>query len=90
EGEAAACNSVMGQAWGNLIDKYHGKEFRRRQLRKFTDHVFDYLTAKNENDHLSVDDLYIAVLLVFNDINKHFPGPHNDPPSKEKVQEMMQ
>ncbi|GLJ12017.1 hypothetical protein SUGI_0182100 [Cryptomeria japonica] len=78
----------MGQVWGAIGDKFQRKEFRRRQLRKITDRVFDRFAA--ENDHINADQLYITVLLVFNDINKHFPGPHNDPPSKEEVEEMMQ
>uniref|UniRef100_A0A6V7QXB5 EF-hand domain-containing protein n=1 Tax=Ananas comosus var. bracteatus TaxID=296719 RepID=A0A6V7QXB5_ANACO len=39
---------------------------------------------------LSFEDLYIAVLCVYNDINKHLPGPHQDPPSKEKLRAMME
>ncbi|CAK9139893.1 unnamed protein product [Ilex paraguariensis] len=39
--------------------------------------------------NLTFEDLYIAVLLVYNDINNRLPGPHFDPPSKEQVKTMM-
>ncbi|MEI4872899.1 hypothetical protein Q8G47_29690, partial [Klebsiella pneumoniae] len=38
---------------------------------------------------MTFEDLYIAVLLVYNDINKRLPGPHFDPPSKEQVRSLM-
>jgi len=33
--------------------------------------------------------LVIAVLAGGSDINKYLPGPHHDPPSKEKLKAMM-
>ncbi|XLS77724.1 hypothetical protein HN51_061949 [Arachis hypogaea] len=39
--------------------------------------------------NLKFEDLYIVVLIVYNDINKHLPGPHFDLPPKDKVREMM-
>jgi len=80
----------MGQAWADIRDKFQGKELRERQVKKITDRVFNHFTADTGKEYLGLEDLYIAVLLVFNDINKHLPGPHNDPPSREEVQEMMQ
>eukprot|EP00252_Welwitschia_mirabilis_P020052 TRINITY_DN481_c0_g1_i2.p1 TRINITY_DN481_c0_g1~~TRINITY_DN481_c0_g1_i2.p1 ORF type:complete len:170 (-),score=47.79 TRINITY_DN481_c0_g1_i2:305-814(-) len=80
----------MGQVWGNLQSKFDAKQVREKQLRKITDRVFDHFAKKSGKDSLSLEDLYIAVLLVFNDINKHLPGPHHDPPSKEEVESMMQ
>lgn len=67
----------------------HPKEFRDTQLRRITDRVYDYFSDHAETDRLSFQELYTAVLLVYNDINKHFPGPHYDPPTKEQVWEML-
>ena len=61
-------------------------------MRKITDKVFDRLTEdtkKREKEALTFEEVYIAVLCVYNDINKYLPGPHYDPPSKEKLQELM-
>lgn len=80
----------MGQAWADIRDKFHGKDLRERQVKKISDRVFDHFTADTGKEYLGLEDLYIAVLLVFNDLNKHLPGPHHDPPSREEVQEMMQ
>ncbi|KAL5134257.1 hypothetical protein HKD37_03G007455 [Glycine soja] len=75
---------------GQVFDKLEGKEWRQRQIRKITDRVFDKVKNQIETDNLSFEDLYIAVLLVYNDINKYIPGPHFDPPSKDKVREVKQ
>lgn len=82
--------SIMGQAWADIRNKFPGKELRERQVKKISDRVFNHFTADTGKEYLGLEDLYIAVLLVFNDLNKHLPGPHNDPPSREEVQEMMQ
>lgn len=61
-------------------------------MRKITDKVFDRLTEdtkKREQEALTFEEVYIAVLCVYNDINKYLPGPHYDPPSKEKLKAMM-
>ncbi|KAG5037530.1 hypothetical protein JHK86_018370 [Glycine max] len=74
----------------NSFALYTGKEWRQRQIRKITDRVFDKVKNQMETDKLNFEDLYIAVLLVYNDINKYIPGPHFDPPSKDKVREVKQ
>ncbi|KAA8515758.1 hypothetical protein F0562_018631 [Nyssa sinensis] len=74
---------------GQILDKLQGKGWRQRQIRKITDKVFDVFKNETGRANLRFEDLYIAVLLVFNDINKHLPGPHFDPPSKEQVKSMM-
>ncbi|PSS10062.1 Calcium-binding protein [Actinidia chinensis var. chinensis] len=74
---------------GQVLDKLQGKEWRRRQLRKITDNVFDHFKNDSGRATLSFEELYIAVLLVYNDINKRLPGPHFDPPSKEQVRAMI-
>ncbi|RLM65148.1 uncharacterized protein C2845_PM16G18980 [Panicum miliaceum] len=82
----------MGQAWGSLQDKLQGRRWKERQVRKITDKVFDRLTEdaqKREKEALTFEEVYIAVLCVYNDINKYLPGPHHDPPSKEKLKAMM-
>jgi len=58
-------------------------------VRKITDRVFNRLTNESGKANLTFEDLYIAVLLVYNGINKRLPGPHFDPPSKEEVRAMI-
>lgn len=75
---------------GQIIDKLQGKEWRHKQIRKITDKVYERVKCDTGRATLLFEELYIAVLLVYNDINKHLPGPHFDPPSKDKVRAMMQ
>jgi len=44
---------------------YTVKEWRKRQIRKITDRVFEKVQNQKESDKLSFEDLYIAVLLVY-------------------------
>ncbi|CAK9144825.1 unnamed protein product [Ilex paraguariensis] len=74
---------------GQVLEKFQGKEWKQRQIRKITDKVFDRFKNETERVNLTFEDLYIAVLLVYNDINKRLPGPHFDPPSKEQVKTMI-
>nr|GMD59463.1 Calcium-binding protein [Ipomoea batatas] len=74
---------------GQVLEKFKGKEWKQKQIRKITDKVFDRFKNETGRVNLTFEDLYIAVLLIFNDINKRLPGPHFDPPSKEQVREMM-
>ncbi|KAL5549688.1 hypothetical protein UlMin_004919 [Ulmus minor] len=69
---------------GQVFDKLQGKYWRRKKVRKIIDKVFDRVRNQSETVNLTFEDLYIVVLLVYNDINKHLPGPHFDPPSKEE------
>ncbi|KAB2048124.1 hypothetical protein ERO13_A13G082000v2 [Gossypium hirsutum] len=75
---------------GQVLDKFHGKEWRKRQIRKISDKVFERVKNQSGRATLTFEDLYIAVLLVYNDINKRLPGPHFDPPSKDQIRSMMQ
>ncbi|XP_056173552.1 uncharacterized protein LOC115689005 isoform X2 [Syzygium oleosum] len=75
----------MGQIFGKL----QGKEWRQKQIRKITDKIFYRVTNNVERANLTFEDLYIAILLVYNDINKHLPGPYFDPPSKDQVRNMI-
>nr|GMD71702.1 Calcium-binding protein [Ipomoea batatas] len=75
---------------GQVLEKFKGKEWKQKQIRKITDKVFDRFKNETGRVNLTFEDLYIAVLLIFNDINKRLPGPHFDPPSKEQVRDMMQ
>ncbi|XP_020529049.1 uncharacterized protein LOC18443965 isoform X2 [Amborella trichopoda] len=36
------------------------------------------------------NDLYISILVVYNNINKYFPGPHKEPPSRELLDAMVE
>ncbi|KAL5675090.1 hypothetical protein ACJX0J_011221, partial [Zea mays] len=69
------------------------RRWKEHQVRKITDKVFDRLTEdaqKRDKEALRFEEVYIAVLCVYNDINKYLPGPHHDPPSKEKLRAMME
>lgn len=66
-----------------------GKQWKDRQIRKIIDKTFDHFKNETGRANLKFEDLYIAVLLVFNDINKRLPGPHFDPPSKDEVRDLM-
>ncbi|KAB5529670.1 hypothetical protein DKX38_019751 [Salix brachista] len=73
---------------GQVLDKFHGKQWREKQIRLITDKAYNRIKSLSGSANLSFEELYIAVLLV--DINKRLPGPHFDPPSKEQVRAMMQ
>ncbi|XP_076949170.1 uncharacterized protein LOC143621723 [Bidens hawaiensis] len=75
----------MGQA----LEKLQGKQWREKQIRKISDKVFDYYKNDSGRATMSFEDLYIAVLLVYNDINKRLPGPHFDPPTKDQIRTLM-
>ncbi|KAJ4759031.1 Calcium-binding EF hand family protein [Rhynchospora pubera] len=82
----------MGQILGAIQDKFQGRQWRERQVRKITDKVYDRFKdapGKSTDEGLTFEDVYIAVLEIYNDINKYLPGPHHDPPSKEKLQLMI-
>ncbi|XP_039021604.1 uncharacterized protein LOC120153799 [Hibiscus syriacus] len=74
---------------GQVLDKFHGKEWRKRQIRRISDRVFERVKNQAARRNLTFEDLYIAVLLVYNDINKRLPGPHIDPPSKDQIRSIM-
>ncbi|VFQ75861.1 unnamed protein product [Cuscuta campestris] len=81
----------MGQILAKYEDLWHnfGKEWREKQTRQITDTVFERFKKDSDRVNLTFEDLYISVLLIFNDINKRLPGPHLDPPSKEQVRALM-
>ncbi|KAE8684717.1 Detected protein of confused Function [Hibiscus syriacus] len=72
---------------GNVV--YYWKEWRKRQIRRISDRVFERVKNQAARRNLTFEDLYIAVLLVYNDINKRLPGPHIDPPSKDQIRSIM-
>lgn len=75
---------------GQILEKIQGKQWKEKQIQKISDKVFDRFKNETGRANLTFEDLYIAVLLVYNDINKRLPGPHFDPPSKEEVRTLMQ
>ncbi|KAJ8464635.1 hypothetical protein OPV22_027187 [Ensete ventricosum] len=81
----------MGQILTVVQEKFHGKQWKEKQIRKITDRAFDHIRdeSSDSRDGLTFEDVYIAVLCVFNDINKHLPGPHHDPPTKDKLRSLM-
>jgi hypothetical protein len=75
---------------GQVFEKLHGKQWRQKQIRKISDKVYDRVKSQSVSPGLTFEELYIAVLLVYNDINKRLPGPHFDPPTKEEIRVMIQ
>jgi len=75
---------------GKVLDRLQGKQWRRKKIREITDKVFDHFKDETGRANLRFEDVYIGVLLVYNDINKRLPGPHFDPPSKDSVRVMIQ
>ncbi|KAF4380812.1 hypothetical protein F8388_017166 [Cannabis sativa] len=77
---------------GQVFNKIQGKDWREKQIRKITDKVYTKLINQSErvSPTLTFEDLYIGVLLVFNDLNKRLPGPHFDPPSKDEVRAIIE
>ncbi|GFP88573.1 hypothetical protein PHJA_001001000 [Phtheirospermum japonicum] len=67
-----------------------GKDWKERQIKLISDKVFDRVKNDSGRGNLTFEELYIAVLLVYNDLNKRLPGPHFDPPTKEQVRNLMQ
>ncbi|XP_010528683.1 PREDICTED: uncharacterized protein LOC104805728 [Tarenaya hassleriana] len=74
---------------GQVFDKLRGKQWREKQIKKFSDQIFDRFKSHTGRANLTFEELYIAVLLVYNDINKRLPGPHFDPPSKDQIRSLM-
>ncbi|KZV21801.1 hypothetical protein F511_02959 [Dorcoceras hygrometricum] len=74
---------------GQILEKFQGEDWKERQIREITDRVFNRVNNDSDRASLTFEELYIAVLLVFNDINKRLPGPHFDPPTKEQVKTLI-
>ncbi|XP_019168251.1 PREDICTED: uncharacterized protein LOC109163972 [Ipomoea nil] len=75
---------------GLILAKYAGyKKWRARQVQKISDKVFDGFKNEAGRLNLTFEDLYIAVLLIYNRINKTLPAPHFDPPSKQEVKTLI-
>ncbi|KAG0593542.1 hypothetical protein M758_1G329900 [Ceratodon purpureus] len=68
---------------------FAAKEKSNPRVKKIVDKVWDRFASTSEHQALGVLDLYCAILLVYNDINKTVPGPFNDPPTKEEVEELL-
>ncbi|XP_042030803.1 uncharacterized protein LOC121777572 [Salvia splendens] len=74
---------------GQILEKIQGKDWKEKQIRHISSKVFDRVN-NNQGGKLTFEELYIGVLLVFNDINKRLPGPHFDPPTKEEVRKLLE
>ncbi|XP_075519288.1 uncharacterized protein LOC142553150 [Primulina tabacum] len=75
---------------GQILEKFQGEGWKERKIRGITDRVFDRVNHQDtDTASLTFEELYIAVLLVYNDINKRLPGPHFDPPTEEQVKSLM-
>ncbi|KGN56633.1 hypothetical protein Csa_009568 [Cucumis sativus] len=74
----------MGQAMGI----FGGKDWRKNQLKKITDRIFKIFSKGS--DKMSCQALKEATLHVYNDINKHWPGPHFSPPMTEDFDQIVE
>nr|XP_028961279.1 uncharacterized protein LOC103438890 isoform X2 [Malus domestica] len=59
---------------GQILDRLQGKQWRRKQIRRITDKMSDHFKNETGRANLNFEDLYIGVLLVYNDINKRLLG----------------
>ncbi|TYJ11051.1 hypothetical protein E1A91_A11G249100v1, partial [Gossypium mustelinum] len=75
---------------GTSLRQISREGVEKKQIRKISDKVYERITVQSGSATLTFENLYIAVLLVYNDINKLLPGPHFDSPTKEQVRSMMQ
>ncbi|XP_051146138.1 uncharacterized protein LOC127261780 [Andrographis paniculata] len=75
---------------GQILETFKGKEWKERQIQVISDRVFDRVKSDTDSANLTFEELYIAVLLVYNDLNKRLPGPHFDPPTKEEIKNLIQ
>ncbi|XP_075493316.1 uncharacterized protein LOC142531141 isoform X1 [Primulina tabacum] len=66
------------------------KEWREKQVQKIIDNVFDRFQNESGRASVTFEELYISVLLVYNDINKHLPGHHFVPPKRKQIKSLMQ
>ncbi|KAL1562020.1 hypothetical protein AAHA92_04645 [Salvia divinorum] len=74
---------------GQILEKFQAKEWKDKQIRDISNKVFDRVN-NDDGSNLTFEELYIGVLLVYNDINKRLPGRHFDPPTKDQVRKLMQ
>jgi hypothetical protein len=78
-------------AMGNALTR----NLQRPRVQKIIDKVF-YETAEIDADQpngvktVNFAELYIAVLLVYNEINKVVRRVHSDPPTKQEVHRMLE
>eukprot|EP00270_Netrium_digitus_P004081 TRINITY_DN14958_c0_g1_i3.p2 TRINITY_DN14958_c0_g1~~TRINITY_DN14958_c0_g1_i3.p2 ORF type:complete len:212 (+),score=31.35 TRINITY_DN14958_c0_g1_i3:238-873(+) len=86
---------------GNLIGKLFGGQKERSSVKRAVDKVFYELagmdssddsveTADSNSKTISLLELYVGVLLVYNEVNKSTPGSHLEPPSRVEVQKLLQ
>ncbi|XP_068649637.1 uncharacterized protein [Aristolochia californica] len=79
----------MGLSLRKLWDRVEG----RKNLRKICDKAFKQCVDQTQQaglHDLHLKDLHLATLLVYNAVNKHFPGPHKDPPSLREVRDLVE
>ncbi|CAM0902965.1 unnamed protein product [Alopecurus aequalis] len=65
----------MPQFFGRLWDRAQGK----LDVLRICEKVFEEL-ANKDSKLLEIDSLHVAILMVYNSINKQLVGPHKDPP----------
>jgi len=86
----------MGQVIGALCEKINGTEWRNEQKKMITDIAFETLKMETADEtpgagveHMEFDKFYIAVLRIYNEMNKILPGNHTDPPTREELKKLM-
>ncbi|XP_022974167.1 uncharacterized protein LOC111472754 [Cucurbita maxima] len=74
---------------GQVLGRFGGKDWRIKKLKMISNRIFDKIKKQSDKEELSFEELYIATLLVFNDINKLLSGSHHDPPSREHFKQLI-
>ncbi|KAG9452849.1 hypothetical protein H6P81_005753 [Aristolochia fimbriata] len=75
---------------GQSLRKVWGRVQGKKNLHKICDKVFNQYVDQTRQAGLELKDLHVATLLVYNAVNKHFPGPHKEPPSPEEVRDLVE
>ncbi|KAG0498717.1 hypothetical protein HPP92_003408 [Vanilla planifolia] len=75
----------MGKAGKIGEDEMHRRIVvpRKLQVRRICEKVFEQ--CADNNKMLPSNKLHVAILMVYNSVNKQLLSPHKEPPSMEKV-----
>lgn len=64
--------------------------FIKNRMNRFVDKIYDRIASLDGSDGIDASELYVGILLLFNDINKYSPGKWVNPPTREEVYKMLE
>ncbi|KAG0592711.1 hypothetical protein KC19_1G275300 [Ceratodon purpureus] len=73
-----------------MMGNLQTKEQYNAQVRVAVDRIWEKVVSATDEGRIGLQDLYCAILLVYNELNKRLPGPWNEPPSKKEVEAMFE